>query len=151
MGDYLLLIQDSLSCLDLCVIECYISSPTWQEHYFKGSSSWDVWTKQKTLTIRTSCVILSNSYKKFAEDNGCCREKNKYFFNTYSIWSDSQNCLIHQKHFGFYILCRLIRWRCFSFVKCIRNGFVWKSVIFQDGEERTVPPVSGIWSFKSQH
>lgn len=58
---------------------------------------------------------------------------------------------IHRIIYVSYTLRRLIRWGCFSFEKCIRNGFVWKCVVFQDGEERTVPTVPGVWSFKSQH
>lgn len=40
---------------------------------------------KRTHTINTSCVILSNSYKKFADDKGCCKTK------TISLsWSDGQ-------------------------------------------------------------
>lgn len=44
-------------------------------------------TKKTPLTIKTSCVILSNSYKKFAEDNGCCRE----YIKILVICSDRKN------------------------------------------------------------
>ncbi len=50
-----------------------------------------------------------------------------------------------------YTLCGLVGWGGFSFEKCVRNGFIWRRVVFQDGEERTVPSVSGVWSFKSEH
>lgn len=53
--------------------------------------------------------------------------------------------------FQSYTLRRLIRRQRFSFEEGVRNGFVWKRVIFQDGEERAVPPVSRVWSFKPQH
>lgn len=74
--------------------------------------------------------------------------------NTYKkllISSDRKKCFRLQKNLKSYALCGLIRWRRFSFEKCIRNVFVWKRVIFQDGEEGAVPPVSGVWSLKSQH
>lgn len=50
-----------------------------------------------------------------------------------------------------YTLSSLVGWRCFSFEKCIRNGFKREHVVFQDGEEGTVPSVSRVGSFKSQN
>lgn len=50
-----------------------------------------------------------------------------------------------------YTLRRLVRRGCFSFEKRIRDVFKWKRVVFEDGEKRTVPSVSGVGSFKSQN
>ncbi len=128
-------------------------------------SDWQMnWKIPKNIwrhTINTSCVILSSSYKKFVDDNGCCREKEYLHYHQIVKKAAYRQC-IHpltimiclSKTAGAYIpytLSRLVRGGCFSFEKCIRNVFIWQRVVFQDGEERTVPSVSGVWSFKSQH
>lgn len=138
------------------VIERLVTSVLcWWFEIRQNSKGFSNYSTKRVHTINTSCVILSNSYKKFADDKGCCREIYHCYDQKVKKCSMTQYvCLIkkqQQQQYVSYTLCGLIGWGCFSFEKCIRDGFTRKCVVFQDGEERTVPSVSGVWSFKSQH